>query len=73
MDRDLMRPQAWPLRLDGVAEPRRSRRKGNASVPSPPHRVQPVPVAVGSKRMRGRDRAAQPDLSPAQVDAVVAQ
>ncbi|GFH33265.1 hypothetical protein HaLaN_32610, partial [Haematococcus lacustris] len=42
--------------LDGVAESLRCRRKGIASAPSHPHGVQPVPLAVGSKRMRGRDR-----------------
>ncbi|KAJ9518729.1 hypothetical protein QJQ45_026008 [Haematococcus lacustris] len=80
---------AWMM----FAKPLRFPRKGNASAPSPPHRVQPVPVAVGSKMSVTRDtrellvsvarsfkaalralvEAARLDLSPAQVDAVVAE
>ncbi|GFH18506.1 hypothetical protein HaLaN_15325 [Haematococcus lacustris] len=42
LDGDLMHPLARPLRFDDVAESLRCRRKGNASAPSPPHRVQPA-------------------------------
>ncbi|GFH10574.1 hypothetical protein HaLaN_05909 [Haematococcus lacustris] len=52
MDGDLMRPPSRPPRLDGVAESLRCRRKGNASAPSPPHRVQPVNKRMTTSSMQ---------------------
>ncbi|GFH08048.1 hypothetical protein HaLaN_02947 [Haematococcus lacustris] len=87
-----------PLRLDNVAEFLRFSRRGNASAPSPPHRVQPVSrkgasgsgqqdqeqgqaekEVIAERRqvikaaLHGLVEAARPDLSPAEVDAVVAE
>ncbi|KAJ9510794.1 hypothetical protein QJQ45_027576, partial [Haematococcus lacustris] len=103
-DGDLMSLLA---RLDGVAKSLICPRKGNASAPSLPHRVQPVSrkawrkarcrecasgsgqqvqgqgqavkVVIAERRQvikaafRGLVEAAQPDFSPEEVDAVVAQ
>ncbi|GFH30337.1 hypothetical protein HaLaN_29171 [Haematococcus lacustris] len=64
LDGDLMHTPTRPLRLDNVTESLRCPRRGNASAPSSPHRVQPVPVAVGSKiRSRGRLKC-RPTLLP---------
>ncbi|KAJ9505599.1 hypothetical protein QJQ45_029296 [Haematococcus lacustris] len=90
---NLMYIPTRPFRFDNVTKSLRCPRGGNESAPSPPRRVQPAPVAVGSKirsrgrlsrsigerrqvikaALRGLVEAARPDLSPAQVNATVAE
>ncbi|KAJ9521716.1 hypothetical protein QJQ45_015360, partial [Haematococcus lacustris] len=67
---NLMHLPARPPRLD-VIKSLICPRGLNASAPSPPRRVQPR--GARSSRQPGLVEAAQPDLSPAQVDAVVAE
>ncbi|GFH07221.1 hypothetical protein HaLaN_01993 [Haematococcus lacustris] len=79
LDGDLMHIPTRPLRLDNVTNPQICPHRGNASAPSPPHRVQPqdqehgqaVKEVIAERRQvikatfRGLVEAARPDLGPA--------
>ncbi|GFH33521.1 hypothetical protein HaLaN_32905, partial [Haematococcus lacustris] len=89
MDGDLMRPPSRTPRLDGVAKSLRCHRQANASARHPrasgsgqhedEGQGQGEQEVIAERRQvikaafRALVEAARPDLSPAQVDAVVAQ